>query len=279
MDVYSRVRSFKIMEFVQATGGTITYDGNYKIHTFTSGGTFTVTKAGLIEFLLVAGGAAGGHGGETESGGGGGAGGLIYLIGYNVTSTSYSIVIGAGSIDSGIDYLNPSKGGNSSFDSNVAIGGGAGISGYSPNYNNQVGGSGGGGNAYFQTIGGAGTYLQGNAGGNGVNGGLYPGGGGGGAGAVGQTPINNAQNGGNGGDGLQFSINGTPTYYAGGGGGGNLRTGIGGIGGLGGGGNGANSATAQSGTPNTGGGGGSTSANGIAGSGGSGIFICRYKYK
>ena len=37
------------VSYVQATGGTITYDGDYKIHTFTEGGTLTVTKSGLIE--------------------------------------------------------------------------------------------------------------------------------------------------------------------------------------------------------------------------------------
>jgi len=37
-----------------ATGGTITTVGNYKIHTFTSDGTFTVTAPGTFEALLVA---------------------------------------------------------------------------------------------------------------------------------------------------------------------------------------------------------------------------------
>ena len=33
-------------EYITATGGTITTCGNYKIHTFTSAGTFTVTELG-----------------------------------------------------------------------------------------------------------------------------------------------------------------------------------------------------------------------------------------
>jgi len=33
-------------QFVEATGGTITTSGDYKIHTFTGDGTFTVTAAG-----------------------------------------------------------------------------------------------------------------------------------------------------------------------------------------------------------------------------------------
>jgi hypothetical protein len=32
--------------FIEATGGTITESGDYKIHTFTSDGTFTVTNKG-----------------------------------------------------------------------------------------------------------------------------------------------------------------------------------------------------------------------------------------
>jgi hypothetical protein len=32
--------------FYSATGGTITESGDYKIHTFTADGTFTVTNAG-----------------------------------------------------------------------------------------------------------------------------------------------------------------------------------------------------------------------------------------
>ena len=56
-----------------ATGGTITTDGDYKVHTFTSSGTFTVSSApDYVHYLVVAGG--GGGGGHTH-GGGGGAGG------------------------------------------------------------------------------------------------------------------------------------------------------------------------------------------------------------
>lgn len=61
-----------------ATGGTITYDGDYQIHTFTSSGTFTVTLAGApstyLEFLVVGGGNNGSSGG-VNSGGTGGSGG------------------------------------------------------------------------------------------------------------------------------------------------------------------------------------------------------------
>ena len=63
--------------YVQATGGTVTTDGDYKIHTFTANGTFSVTVGGLADILIVAGGGGGGKGSQTygPQAGGGGAGG------------------------------------------------------------------------------------------------------------------------------------------------------------------------------------------------------------
>jgi len=64
--------------FVTATGGTIATSGNFKIHTFTSSGTFSVSDAGdangsnTVEYLIVAGGGSG----AASYGGGGGAGGF-----------------------------------------------------------------------------------------------------------------------------------------------------------------------------------------------------------
>ena len=58
-----------------AYGGTVTTSGNYRIHTFNSSGTLTVTSAppnSTVEYLVVAG---GGSGGGNFSSGGGGAGG------------------------------------------------------------------------------------------------------------------------------------------------------------------------------------------------------------
>ena len=60
-----------------ANGGTIATVGNYKIHSFTTSGTFsfTITTLGgdtTIEYLVLAGGGAGGSGYQA---GGGGAGG------------------------------------------------------------------------------------------------------------------------------------------------------------------------------------------------------------
>jgi hypothetical protein len=50
-----------INPFIAATGGTVTCCGDYKIHTFTGPGTFTVTNAGnpsnnIVDYLVVAGG-------------------------------------------------------------------------------------------------------------------------------------------------------------------------------------------------------------------------------
>ena len=64
-------------QFMAASGGTVTTSGDYKIHVFTSSGTFTVTTAGnaagsnSAEYLIVAGGGGGGQSG------GGGAGGYL----------------------------------------------------------------------------------------------------------------------------------------------------------------------------------------------------------
>jgi len=38
------------------TGGNITTDGLYTVHSFTTGGTFTVDKSVNVEYLVIAGG-------------------------------------------------------------------------------------------------------------------------------------------------------------------------------------------------------------------------------
>ena len=52
---------------VVASGGTETTVGGYKIHTFNSSGTFTVTAGGRVDILVVSGGGAGGLGGHTKA--------------------------------------------------------------------------------------------------------------------------------------------------------------------------------------------------------------------
>ena len=99
------------------------------------------------------------------------------------------------------------------------------------------------------------------------------------AGAVGNA---GTSIGGDGGIGIESSISGTATYYAGGGGGGRYSAGTAGAGGLGGGGAGSvGGIVAGSGTTNTGGGGGGNGGSSVAGvgtsgAGGSGIVIISY---
>jgi len=262
-----------VINYLVATGGIETTDGDYKIHTFNASGDFEVLSLGdnpVIDFMLVAGGGSGGKSGAGGSAGGGGAGGLIYLQNQPITLGIKTVVVGNGgasktSLGKGLD------GQNSTFLGNTAIGGGAGGAGNAQPGNN--GGSGGGG-AYI-TANGLGTTDQGFAGGAYIGG--NGGNGGGGAGSKGFSTIGN--NGENGGVGRQTYINGTTSYFAGGGGGSIYFNNTGGIGGNGGGGNGSSiGIPPTSGTPNTGGGGGG-GFNVDSGSGGSGVCIIRYKYQ
>jgi len=285
-------------EYIVATGGTITtVDTNFKVHTFTGPGTFTVCSVGNaagsteISYMVV----AGGGGGKD---GGGGAGGFregktpqcTYTAsplactsgsnnGLSVTATGYPVVVGGGGGTS-------TKGSDSVFSGTTTItstGGGLGgnFCGSLPGESGGSGGGGGGGPnpGNGAAPGGAGNTppvspSQGFAGGSGYHkcGSHFSGGGGGGATQVGaskpsgpapETPF------GNGGDGATTSINGSPTAFAGGGGAANAYS-TGGTGGTGGGGAGNGN---NPGTINTGGGAGGT------GSGGSGIVIIRYKFQ
>jgi len=266
--------------FITASGGTVTYDGDFKIHTFTTLGTgsFIVTgapTAATASLLVVAGGGPGGPDVGT-GGGGGGGGGVIYTTSASISAnTTYTLVVG----DGGARGTNASPGAatqgkNSDFGSFSAVGGGRG--GAKDNYNGGNGGSGGGGAAYANFTAGSGTAGQGNNGGAGQNTG-FGAGGGGGAGAAGSA--GSGGSGGNGGNGLAFSISGVSTYYGGGGGGGSEAGGSG-TGGLGGGGNAGTSP--QNGTDGLGGGGGGRTSPPYAQDGtegGSGVVVVRYKYK
>ena len=262
---------------ISATGGTVTEAGGYRIHTFTSNGTFTPNSAGNVEVLVVAGGGGGGAGWYS---GGGGAGGLIYNSAYSVTAQAYTVTVGGGGAGSTSVYSRGSNGENSVFGSLTAIGGGAGGS-RSGQQTGVTGGSGGGA-SWPSTAGGSGTAQQGNAGG--TNGSGEYGAAGGGAGAAG-LPGNTNPYGRDGAIGAAYSISGASTYYAGGGAAGSDGT-VSRVGGLGGGGRSSNtSIAAGNGTPNTGGGGGGGSSveNGggsgtyeRGGNGGSGIVIIKY---
>ena len=253
----------------------------YKVHKFTSGGTFTVTGTGNVEYLVVAG---GGAGGGNNNGGGGGAGGFRTGTGHAVTAQGYTITVGAGGTGNSTAGQAPS-GGDSTFSTITSTGGGGGGGGNS----NEAGSNGGsGGGAAYTTStssGGSGntpsrTPSQGNDGGNGSNGTAYGGGGGGGSGSAGVNATTIV--GGNGGTGTSSPITGTELFYSGGGGGGSnaVSGGSSGSGGSSIGGNGAyatGSVAPTNGSTNTGsGGGGCQSANTTGGNGGSGIVIIRY---
>ncbi len=268
----------------------------YKVHKFTSTGTFAVTGSGDIEYLVVAGGGGAGKDGfpSGRGTGGGGAGGFRTNVSgaitggggsaestYSATAQNYTITVGsggAGGTGSGSSTVG-SDGVNSSIvpASGTSIistgGGGGGGHDDSANFEGRDGGSGGGApnansNSY---VGKAVTNpVQGHNGGSQYNPSPYYGSGGGGAGSVGGAASNSGS--GNGGLGLQSSIlTGSAVFYAGGGGGhgsssyGSGGSGIGGSGASG---------TGGSGTANTGSGGGSGTT---AGAGGSGIVIIRYR--
>ena len=97
------------------SGGTITNDGEYIIHTFTStGSTNFITDVALTADVLIVG---GGGGGGISIGGGGGGGGVVHLRGLSVAAGTYSMVVGAGGASGTV-------GSNSAAFSSTAYGGG-----------------------------------------------------------------------------------------------------------------------------------------------------------
>jgi hypothetical protein len=291
--------------FLVATGGTITEDGDFKVHTFTGPGTFNVTclatspSNNVVAYMVV----AGGGGSGACKGGGAGAGGfregttspiipytaspLVAPAGLPVSVQPYPITVGAGGAGAFVCGTQTS-GANSIFSTITSAGGGRGSDGSPGSIPSANGGSGGGGSRYLNTPGNGNTPPvsppQGNNGGSAG----FPGApgdegaGGGGATAVGQNSTDPA--GGDGGAGATTLISGSPTAYAGGGGGGTACGGNIGTGGTGGGGPGGGGSgnPGVSGTTNTGGGGGggpNFGSTGAGGSGGSGIVIIRYKFQ
>jgi len=97
---------------IVATGGTITQDGKFRIHTFTANGTFEVIENkdnDTVEYLVIGGGGAGGSGAGT---GGGGGGGHQTASGHLVIVQSYPITVGTGG--AGVGDNNDGSDGNSS---------------------------------------------------------------------------------------------------------------------------------------------------------------------
>ena len=273
--------------FIVASGGnTITTCGDFKIHTFTSPGTFCVSKASntpaenIVSYLVVAGGGGGrDDGGASQGGAGGGGGGFRENKGpgdtytasplegstdITITATAFPITVGAGGARQSND------GSNSVFSTITSTGGGGG--GVYTNTPGRSGGSGGGGGANGGA-GGAGNTPpvsppQGNPG-SPAPGGSTPGAGGG-AGAAGSGQTGGAGAGTNINTATGESGPGPSRYYAGGGASGAPP----GPGGIGGGGD-----RQVAGGVNTGGGGGGGNSACTSKAGGSGIVIIRYKYQ
>ena len=300
-------------KIITTGGGTVSNDSDrsgYVVHTFTSPGTFS-TDAELegVEVMVVGG---GGGGGGNRYGSGGGAGGVIMRPAspaYPLSSPA-PVVIGSGGAG-GVDGGTAGSGSNSTFGTGpmtlIGKGGGGGTSYDGPVYPGRPGGSGAGGTSRPPSSGGSATQPgthgagtdYGNRGGNyanGLGGGWAPAGGGGAGGQGVDTPTQ-VPGGGNGGVGVQLSVSGSATYYAGGGASGiyNNLTGPGnhqGIGGNGGGGSSSNSVPGSpghsapgDGATNSGGGGCGAhgqnygpgqNATSTGKSGGSGIVIVAY---
>ena len=284
-------------EFVSGSGGSESTSGDYKIHSFTGPGTFTITNSGnsvgnnKIDYMVVAGG--GGGGGEDGGGGGGGGGGYresqrpdaapLYTASplktttslENLPATGYPITVGGGGTGVPTSFgSNAPRGGsgsNSIFSTITSAGGGGGGGGSgNPAGNLRSGAPGGSGGGGSRDGGAGGTGnsppvnpAQGKDGG--ASGGAGNcGGGGGGAGAVGANAGPNK--GGNGGAGTTTNITGSPLNFSGGGGGNSESAGPRGTGGIGGGGAGSGNPnfppnTAGPGGTNEGGGGGGIDTN------------------
>jgi hypothetical protein len=216
--------------FISATGGTISEVGDFKVHTFTGPGTFTVSTTAvspannILDYVVVGGGGAASLTGGDAAGGGGG-GGFRYFLnttcaptacapggprnGYGsptpsgtvitATATSFPITVGAGGAGSANSPSGPygTSGSNTIFSTVTSVGGGFGAAPLSPTSQaGQPGGSGGGG-----------------GGGGGTNN----------AGGTGNTPPVTPSQGSNGGNSAQ-----SPPDHAAGGGGGAMAVGFGG---------------------------------------------------
>ena len=274
--------------YVTATGGTITCSGDYRIHTFTGPGTFSVSNAGTpsgsttVDYLVVGGGAAGG--GNCASGGGGAGG---YRESSGAASGSYTV----SPLGSGVSALSV---GAQSYGITVGAGGtsahqGTGVASGSPILNNgnastflTITSAAGGGGGNYGLDGCTSGILASNASKSGAPGGSGGGGGsgnnnpGGNGGTGNQPPVNPAQ-GKDGGAGRNHTSPGTAVFSAAGAGGATVA-GTPSAPGAGGGAGGAGATSSINGTPTAraGGGGGATcsaatgASQGPGGAGGGG---------
>jgi hypothetical protein len=171
--------------YFTATGGTMITSGVYKIHSFASSGTFTVTNGGQCDILIVGGGGgASSNGGNNTAGAGGGGGATLRQV-YTLGAGTYTVVVGAGGTAQMGDLFagRPGNSGTASTFGALFTEGGGGFGKYGAGGASSAGG------------GGAGAAGSGSNGGDGIeaaifNGWGYPAGwfGGGGDGMSGTSP-------------------------------------------------------------------------------------------
>jgi len=259
---YSNEPTITTSAAINATGGTITTSGSYKIHTFTSSGTFAVTTGGAnVELLMVSGGGSGGAYKHPWSpncvGGGGGGGGCVneYDGGETLTianSTDYAVTVPAGHSSAGGGGYGGGEakliGGSIDYRTGICGGGrgeGGGPDSYHPSGgsapHDDTGGGGGNGNYWFNTPYGLinsyiGTNNAGNTGG-----------------------VAGDDGGGTGGKWSRYNDQANTTTHAGGGGGGGGPSGANG-------GNGRALTSGSNSSSNYGGAGGNGTASSLSGS-------------
>ena len=255
----------------EMTGGTVVEVPGYRVHRFETSGILIVTKAGFIDYLVVAGGGGGGAGY-----GGGGAGGCILVTGYEVPVGAYSVTVGAGGAGAPTSLVRGSNGGNSQFIDTLCIGGGGGGSLYPGGGIVRSGADGGSGGGSSTTgTGGSGVPGQGNNGGASALGG-----GGGGVSERGYPNLIDSDPPGSGGNGIRLAFWWTTFInVAGGGGRGAFKGSTPGVGRNGGGdgGSGADGEDAEPLSGSGGGGGGFFTQGYKGGNGGSGVVYVRYR--
>ena len=272
---------------------TLTFRATDGISQATVQNTFTLSFATTIEYLVVAGGGGGGGGqgsaGNTGGGGGGGGGGVVYNSAYDIVAgQNYAVAIGSGGSKGQHKDGWPGSGtgiggvgGNSTFGSSIAYGGGGGgyPGGATPGGGRSKDGGNSGGSSGYPASG-PGSHTQPDSDGYGGIGYGFDGatissienvvvaGGGGGGGAGGTPARSSSSAGGAGGAGLNSTITGSTVMYGYGGGGGHGNSGNSGANGAGNGGN-------IVGPANSGGGGSGQGKGRTQGafSGGSGIVI------
>ena len=296
---------------INATGGTITTSGDFKIHHFTGDGCFVVSGGGgdlgVVGYVIVAG---GGGGGRDDGGGGGGGGfrcgpGAVCARHIPMQTGTYPVTVGAGGAGGSSPSPRGAQGSNSVVSTITSAGGGGAGGGNCDHDPTMNGGSGAG--AGFTAEPSSGNTLgqgntppvsppQGNNGGGGF-GHHNTGAGGGGANAAATNSSSQyaASSGGNGTPAEPiFGPNPKPYYaaaangpnatFGGGGGGGALQSA--GTGGNGGGGDGrahgSPTGVGVAGDANHGGGGGGGANHPgprCGGAGGKGIVLLKYRFQ